>query len=323
MSDHYLLTLYTDMSVDDAGNLVGPGEIVSISLNAALLAEGAEPMLPAGRYEEPYNSNSFLPETFNEGYLTSIDLPDGRVERPTNSFYGKLAEGETTFDPDLLREGYCDVQLNDDGTYAIKGILVGTKFLKRYVFYTGELTVIDRSVGGDPKIPNTTLGGDFALPAFAQAYLRDDRDTFWLQDESYRQFTLVLTESAAAGAQPSEEGAALRVVFFVEWTDDANDGIPEGLYRVTELTETGGIDRENIRPGNIRPGTPDTFTSPTGSWYRKTENGQLTEYARIDGGTMKVERGADGSHTLTIDFTDCDGHRVRGSYAQTQPITIF
>ena len=39
-TDHFVLTLYTDMEVDAAGNPIGPGKIMAFSLNVPPFASG-------------------------------------------------------------------------------------------------------------------------------------------------------------------------------------------------------------------------------------------------------------------------------------------
>lgn len=318
-STHYLLSLYTDMEIDEGGNPIGPGFVMRLSFNADFPEQGAAPALPAGTYAQPADANSYLPFTFNEGYIETIDLPDGPVDLPQLSFFGEVEAGGTAYEPDLLREGYCKVEVDKEGRYTLSGILVGTMFMKRYFSYAGELTAVDRSGGGEP-VSSSTLTADLDLTTLKQGRVEDRGDRYYLGDESYRAVTLLLAEQSVdlSEAWPAGVGRLLQVEFFVAWDTDLKEGIPAGSYRMAVRTDTGGFDRADFVPGNIVPGLPGKFTQPEGCWYRMLAESGMPEYACLTGGTMTVTGSGLGSQTLEIDFTDLSEtpHHVRCTYAK-------
>ena len=327
-TDHFVLTLYTDMEVDAAGNPIGPGKIMAFSRNVPPFASGTtEFPLPEGTFDAAPNGYTFNEWTFNLGYMNQMDLPTGKVEVPAGSFYGDVKAHSTSVDADLLSGGKMTVKRSADGEYTISGVLVGDLSLKRYFTYTGKLTTIDRH-GSTEEIPNSTLNADLTLNEWAQARLQDKADFYYLQDESCRALELYLAEEGVGLAEtwPTGNGRVLKVEFFVEWATDVTQGIPAGTYKVVARDEESkGILREFLKPGGIASGYPNVFTYPAGTWYEKISNGTMKEYARIDTGTMTVVR--DGNkHTLTIDFIDCDKahpHHVRSTFSQDTPINVF
>ncbi|QUR44366.1 hypothetical protein FQN58_14705 [Bacteroides xylanisolvens] len=327
-TDHFVLTLYTDMEVDAAGNPIGPGKIMAFSLNVPPFASGTtEFPLPEGTFDAAPNGYTFNEWTFNLGYMNQMDLPTGKVEVPAGSFYGDVKAHSTSVDADLLSGGKMTVKRSADGEYTISGVLVGDLSLKRYFTYTGKLTTIDRH-GSTEEIPNSTLNADLTLNEWAQARLQDKGDFYYLQDESCRVLELYLAEEGVGLAEtwPTGNGRVLKVEFFVEWATDVTQGIPAGTYKVVARDEESkGILREFLKPGGIASGYPNVFTYPAGTWYEKISNGTMKEYARIDAGTMTVVRDGD-KHTLTIDFIDCDKahpHHVRSTFSQDTPINVF
>ena len=304
-TDHFVLTLYTDMEVDATGNPIGPGKIMAFSLNVPPFDEW----------------------TFNLGYMNQIDLPTGKVDIPAGTFYGDVKSYSTSVDTDLLSGGKMTVKRLSGGEYSISGTLVGDLSLKRYFTYTGKVITIDRHESKD-ETPNSTLTTDIALNGWTQARLQDKGDSYYLQDESCRVVELYLAEESISlvDTWPAGNGRVLKVEFFVEWATDVTQGIPAGTYTVVARDkESYGIPRELLKPGNIASGYPNGFTYPGGTWYEKLQNGAMKEYARIDGGTMTVARDGD-KHTLTIDFIDCDKehpNHVRTTYSQDAPITVF
>lgn len=327
-TDHFVLTLYTDMEVDALGNPIGPGKIMSFSLNVPPFAsEATEFLLPEGTFEAAINGYTFDEWTFNLGYMTQMDLPTGKVEIPTGTFYGDVKSYSTSVDADLLSDGKMTVKRIADGEYSISGTLVGALSTKHYFTYTGKVTTIDRHEGKE-ETPNSTLIADLTLDGWTQARLQDKGDSYYLQDESCRVVELYLAEASVdlTATWPSGNGRLLKVEFFVEWATDVRQGIPAGTYTVVARhEESQGLPRESIKPGGIASGYPNVFTYPGGTWYEKIQNGAMKEYARIDGGTMTVARDGD-KHTLTIDFIDCDKehpHHVRATYSQDAPIDVF
>lgn len=317
VSDLWKVMLYTDMDIDPAGNLVGPGKLICISCNAPL-SEGMDLDALAGTYTMSQSSNDFSAGTFNDGRLMTIDLPDGSISMPDFSFYGEPADDATDFDPDLLREGYCSVVRNDDGTHTVEGIMTGTKFLKRYFSYTGIIEPVDRSETPAESIPNSNLTEDIRLEGMTQARLQDLGDYFFLQDGSYRMFRLMLAEPGVdiSTSQASGDGRYLKLEILVEHDADVEQGLPAGEYAMCVREENGGIDRDQIRPWHVLPGLPDKFNNPDGSWYQHiTSAGNMPQYARLAGGRIVVEaiEGVEGGRRIRIELTDCDAaapHRV-------------
>lgn len=314
-SSLFELTLYTDMELDAGDNPIGPGQILRVSFNAPLFPPETEEFpLPAATYYSASSFTDFTPGTIGFGYMNRLDLPSGIVEVPAGSFYGDIAEGQTTFDADLLTDGQCEVTLADDGAYTVSGILVGDRSTKRRFTYTGELRTIDRS-DHTPIVPNTTLKEDLTLGNLTQARLRDRGDYYFLGDESYRLFELYLAEAGAdlTPTWPVGSGRMLRLEFFVAWDTEVAHGIPAGTYTVVPR-ENGGLDRVHIRPGNMPAGAPGRFANPAGCWYQRFEQDELTEYACVYAGTVQVTQ-TDGGTRFTVDFSDSDdpaaAHRIR------------
>ena len=262
-TDHFVLTLYTDMEVDAAGNPIGPGKIMAFSLNVPPFASGTtEFPLPEGTFDAAPNGYTFNEWTFNLGYMNQMDLPTGKVEVPAGSFYGDVKAHSTSVDADLLSGGKMTVKRSADGEYTISGVLVGDLSLKRYFTYTGKLTTIDRH-GSTEEIPNSTLNADLTLNEWAQARLQDKADFYYLQDESCRVLELYLAEEGVGLAEtwPTGNGRVLKVEFFVEWATDVTQGIPAGTYKVGGRDEESkGILREFLKPGGIASGYPNVFT---------------------------------------------------------------
>lgn len=326
-SSHYKLTLYTDMKLDAQNNPIGPGQMLRFSLNANLFEESVtEFPLPIGTYTSASSWSDFQPGTFNYGFISEVDLPTGKVSFPDGSFFGDLPSQSTEFTPDLLDIGSFEVTRNDNDIYTLTGMVVGNEYLKRRFTYTGKLEVIDRSTPV-AKPDNTTLTKDLHLTDLTQARLADKGDSFYLGDESYRTFELYLAakEISLTPQWPTGNGNLVKVEFFVGWNVSIANGIPEGTYRLAPQDPSGGVDKLDIVPGNIVPGYPDKFTYPGGSWYEQLTNNKMLGYARITGGTMRVERQGD-KHLLTIDLIDCNTktpHHITASYTQDTPIKIF
>ena len=155
-TDHFVLTLYTDMEVDATGNPIGPGKIMAFSLNVPPFAsEATEFPLPEGTFDAALNGYTFDEWTFNLGYMNQIDLPTGKVDIPAGTFYGDVKSYSTSVDADLLSGGKMTVKRLSGGEYSISGTLVGDLSLKRYFTYTGKVITIDRHESKD-ETPNST-----------------------------------------------------------------------------------------------------------------------------------------------------------------------
>lgn len=321
ISDGWLIKLFTDMEIDDAGSPIGPGTVMQILLNVPYDEnQSADPSFLKGNYSEMTNSGNFSPYTFVNGYMTAIDLPGERLEIADATFYADIEAGSTEMDYDLLDEGVISISANDDGTYSIEGILVGKKYTKRYFQWTGE---------AEPKnnvpvsIPNSTLDHDLTNLDFTTAKIVDKGDSFYLKDESYRCILLFLGDETLDMTydRPSGSGRVLRLEMLVPWdTDILKDGIPEGRYEMVNRNPDTSIDKDEIRPGVAVPGLPDVFAEwkMSGSWYYELTDGKWTDnYARIDGGIITVEKGEDGTQIISYELTDCQDVPMRISGSST------
>lgn len=324
------LSLYTDMEINYDNNPIGPGKIMRLSMNAPLFEEDAtEFPLPEGKFSASNTSYTFDEWSFNPGFAQQTDLPTGTVTTHGGTFYGDVATYSTEYAADLLNVGTFTVKRNNDGTYTVSGWVAGDSSLKHHFTYTGKLETIDRHVTAE-QIPNSTITKDIELTTLTKARLQDKGNHFLLDEESrVRSVSLYLAEESVNLEKTiaTGNGQLLFVEFFVPWETDVQQGIPAGTYTVTERESTShGIPKESIKAFNIASGYPNKFTYIEGTWYQKLKNGIMeSEYARIDEGTMVVERGADGSHKITIDFIDSNKeqpHHVRCTYTQSEAIAV-
>lgn len=314
-SDGWIIKLYTDMDIDESGAPIGPGCVMQLLLNARYDEEQAgNASILKGKYSEMMNSMNFAPFTFVSGYMTSISLPGGdKLEIADATYYADVKDGSTEMDYDLLDEGNLTVEINSDGTFTIEGVLVGKKYIKRYFTCAGEAEVRSNVT---EEIPNSTLKADYTGLTFSKGLLQDKKDYFYLQDESYRCLLLFLVTDGVSFSygKPAETGAVLRLEVLVPWETDYKNGIPAGTYTVIPRNEDTSINREDIVPGGAVAGLPNVFESwkLAGCWYYEMEGGAWTQtYARIDKGTITVERGADGNHTIAYDLLDCQDRAKR------------
>lgn len=312
-SDLWELTLYTDMEIDDFGYPVGPGQMLQLSFNARINdAQRADISYIAGSYTEQSSTGDFSAGTFLWGEMTSIDLPTGRIDFPRWSFFGDIPAGETDFDADLLNEGRFSIAVGSDGTLSVEGIVVGTKYLKRYFSYTGKVEPRDNA---EREIPNSSLTGDITLSNLTKARLTDYGNYFFLDNDesreqnatSYKMFRLYLA-SATVNLDyeyPAGSGSVLQLDMFVPYETDVRNGLPAGEYTICPRTQWG-VERSDIIPFRFVEGAVNQFSNPTGSWYRTIVAGSISDtWARITGGTVKVERSG-STHNLTIDLLDCN-----------------
>lgn len=305
VSDLWLIELTDGTSHDDSGNTES-GYRINISLNSRTgLDETPELARLEGNYRMPSNSGDMSALTYNQGYLTEEDRPNGSVTIPAGSYL--IHENDDYASADLLREGYCSVNVDDNGTVTIEGIMIGTEYLKRYFKYTGTPTVNDRTDGDTSSVPNTNLTGDIELSSLSATRLVDKGDSYYLGDQSYRNFEFYIADEGIDLSQqwPGGDGELIRLEIFVPWETDPTDGVPAGTYTVPEnIPPSGGMYKTDIVPFRIVPGYPDKFTNNTGTWYQYMENGKWVRYARITGGTVTVER-PEGRYRITADLTDC------------------
>lgn len=317
-SDGWLIKLYTDMEIDESGAPIGPGVVVQLLLNVRYDEnQSADPDFLPGKYIEMSNSISFNPGTFVSGYMTSIDLPGQRLELADATFYADVADGSVEMEYDPIDEGVV-VITEEDGSFAIEGILVGKKYTKRYFRWMGS---VEPRNNVPEETPNSTLKYDLTGLSFSQAQIQDKGDSFYLMDESYRCLLLYLADENVdmSSYRPAGDGHVLRLEFLVPWdTDIEEDGIPDGTYTMVQRNPDTSMDRDMIVPGVAITGLPDVFAAwkVSGSWYYELAGGEWTQnYARINGGTITVGRKDDGSQIVSYDLIDCQGDpkRIEGS----------
>lgn len=322
ISDGWLVKLYTDMEMDEMGNLVGPGAVMQLLLNVEYSNE-QQPNLAqlAGEYRAQSNSGDFSPNTFVYGYMDYIDLPDGRHERPDATFYASIPEGSTEMDIDLIDDGSLQIIAYADGSYAISGVLVGKQCRKRNFKWSGTIEPKSQVV---ERVPNSLLTSDLQLTKLEKAYLQDKGDSFYLGNESYRNILIFLAEESISfeWGNPKGSGDVLRLELLVPWeTDITEEGVPAGEYPMLTRNADTSFNKESITPFHSISGLPDSFTVPywSGAWYVKYVDGKWGDsYARIDGGSVTIERGEDGSHRFICNLQDCSVP----SFAVTADTTI-
>lgn len=332
ISDEWVLLLYTE------NYPAGPSQVMRLDFNARYKPEQVADMnYIVGSYEEQYSTGDFSAGTFNWGQMFRMELPGGSVEVPDMSYYGDIPDGETDFEPDLLREGVFLISAAEpDGNYTVEGILVGTKYRKRYFSYTGPL---EAQSYVDPAMPNSTLKSDLSLSGlFSKIRVYDRGNVFFLPPlsdgedpslpnaTSYRYFECYLADDGIdfGPLVPGGNGNLLQLDLLVPYASQAADGIPAGEYTVSHRYGTG-IDRGDILPFRFLEGAPDQFARPAGSWYRSLKDGEWGDaYARITDGTVKVER-TGGKHRITVDLLDCGTpqHRISGSLELPAGVTVF
>lgn len=307
-SDGWLIKFYTDMDIDEAGAPVGPGMVMQLLLNARYDEDqsASAGFLP-GQYSEMFNSGNFSPGTFVPGYMNRIVLPGQILEMADATFYAEVEDGTTVMDYDLIDEGYVSITKDESETYAIEGVLVGKKYTKRYFKWSGS---IDPEMDVPETVPNSTLDENLTDLTFPKGQLQDKGDSFGLRNESYRCFLLYLAEESVdmSSYRPAGNGSVLRLEVLVPWETDLSDGIPAGTYTMAGRNPDTSMDKDDIVPGVAVTGLPDVFEAwkVSGSWYYELDEGVWAQrYARIDGGTITIERGNDGNHTVSYDLTDC------------------
>ena len=143
VSDMWNIRLYTDMDRDEAGNPVGPGQMIQISCNKDQDTKANADNL-RGVYVTPSDEYDYSPGTFNPGYLVEIEIPGGYISAPAMSYFGELEEGSTEPAPEFLEEGSVSVEINADGTFTIEGSMTTESAISKDFTYTGELVIIDK-----------------------------------------------------------------------------------------------------------------------------------------------------------------------------------
>lgn len=314
-SDGWVVKFYTDMDIDDYGNPIGEGVAMQLLLNVTYNpSQEADTALLEGVYTAQTSSGDFAEDTFVDGYMDFIELPDGRYERADGSFYADIAEGSIDMDVDLLDDGAVQIVKNTDGTFTFEGVMVGKKCRKRYFEWSGEVKPTSHVT---PTTPNSTLTENLRLTTLTQMRLQDKGDSFYLGDESYRCFLIFLAEQDVQfeWGKPTGSGKVLRLELLVPFGSSVEEGVPAGRYPFIQRNPDTSIDKGNIVPFVAIAGLPNRFTVPywSGSWYVEYADGAWGElYGRIDDGEVVVERGEDGSHHISCTLYDCS----------SEPITI-
>jgi hypothetical protein len=298
------------MEIDELGNPIGPGSVMQLILNVPY-EESQTPNIEqlAGVYLAQSNSGDYSNFTFIYGYLDILELPDGRHEMPDGTFYASIPEGSKQMNIDLLDDGKLEIVNNADGTTTIRGSLVGKQCRKRNFVWNG---VIEAKSEVKKEVPNSTIKSDIQLDNLTQALMQDKGDNFYLRDESYRDILIFLAEEGISfeWGKPVGTGEVLRLELLVPWDTNIKegDGIPAGTYTMMQRNVDTSFDKESIVPFRAVSGLPNRFVAPywAGSWYVKYLNSEWSDsYARIDGGTVTVERGEDGSHRFICNLQDC------------------
>lgn len=316
VSDGWVIKLYTDMEIDETGAPVGPGEVMQMLLNVTYDEnQSADASFLTGKYIEMLNSGDFAEGTFVWGYQTNIDLPGGqKITLADATYYGVVADGSTEIEYDLIDEGVISITGNDDGTYSIEGILVGDSYTKRYFKWTGN---VEPRNNVPETIPNSTLKTHLTNLTFEKGRLIDKGDYFYLGDQSYRCLLLFLVDETAEFPfdRPTGTSRVLRLEVLVPWETDFREGIPAGTYEIIPRNQDTSMDRDKIVPGGAIAGLPDEFAEwkMGGAWYYEmVDNDWSKTYARIDSGTITVDRGDDGSHSISYILTDCNENAIAG-----------
>ena len=318
--DGWLVKFYTDMYIDDLGNPVGPGCVMQLFLNVTYNPEQVvDTSLLEGIYTAPTSSWEFLPNTFVDGYIDYIELPDGRYERGDGTFYADIAEGETAMDIDLLDDGAIEIVANEDGTFSFEGVMVGKKCKKRYFEWHG---VVEPTSYVVPEVPNSSLSEDLTLTTLSQMQIQDKGDSFYVKDESYRCYLVFLTEEGVefSWGKPVGSGKVVRLELLVPWENKVEDGLPAGDYTFIQRNADTSIDRDKIVPFRAVAGLPNRFTAPywAGCWYVEYADGAWGEnYGRIDDGSIKIERTESGAHHFECTLVDCTATAVSVSVDAT------
>ena len=321
--DIWQFKFYTDMEIDELGNPIGPGSVMQLILNVPY-ENTQTPNIKQleGIYLAQSNSGDYSNFTFIYGYLDILELPDGRHELPDGTFYASLPEGSKQMNIDLLDDGKLEIVNNADGTTTIRGSLVGKQCRKRNFVWNG---VIEAKSEVKQEVPNSTIKSDIQLENLTQALMQDKGDNFYLRDESYRDILIFLAEESISfeWGKPVGTGEVLRLELLVPWDTNIKegDGIPAGTYTMMQRNVDTSFDKESIVPFRAVSGLPNRFVAPywAGSWYVSYVDSAWGEsYARIDGGTITVERGEDGSHRFICNLQDCSSP----TYSVTTDATI-
>ena len=306
--DIWQIKFYTDMEIDELGNPIGPGSVMQLILNAPYEKEQTPNLEKLeGVYLAQSNSGDYSNFTFIYGYLDILELPDGRHELPDGTFYASIPEGSKQMDIDLLDDGKLEIVNNADGTTTIKGTLIGKQCRKRNFEWRG---VIEPKSEVKKETPNSTLTSNIEIGNLTKALIQDKGDSFYLRDESYRNFLIFLAQEGISfeWGKPVGSGEVLRLELLVPWSTNAEEGVPAGTYQMMQRNADTSFDKESIVPFSAVSGLPNRFVAPywAGSWYVNYVDGAWGDsYARIDGGTITVERGEDGSHRFICNLQDC------------------
>lgn len=277
--DDAVVTYYGDDSYSGVSDLwtldlaqSSAGQRLVLSLNVTPNPAGVpDPGLLAGTYRMPANSGDMSAGTYNPGYMTEQDRPNGAVMVPAGTYLAGVAA--ETSDADLLREGACTVEVDADGRMRIEGTLVGTSYLKRYFTYEGTPQFVDGSGTSGSGVPNSNLNADVRLESLSATRIVDKGDSYFLGDESYRHFVFFLADAGIdlSTQWPGGDGELLRIELFVPWDTDPADGIPAGIYTVPDDVPPSAAStaRTSCRTASCRvipTSSPPTAERGTSTW---------------------------------------------------------
>lgn len=326
LSDGWVIKFYSDMETDESGAPIGPGCVIQLLLNVRFdPQQAADPSFLPETYSTMASSIDFTPGTFVNGYISYVDLPGGRIELADATFYADVKDGSTEMEYDLIDEGIINITDEGNGIYGISGILIGTKFTKRYFTWKGSITPKNDA---PQETPNSTITSDLTGLVLTKGQLQDKGDYFYLRDESYRCYLLFLGSDGIdlTTSKPGGTGDLLRLEVLVPWENSLENGIPAGTYTMIPRNHDTSLDKDDIKPGAAITGLPNRFSYPyiAGSWYISMNNGQWSDtYARIDSGTISISRDEEGRHTISYDLQDCQNpaRSIKGSH--TLHVDIF
>lgn len=318
-SDGWIIKFYSDMEIDESGAPIGPGCVVQLLLNVRFdPQQSADPSFLPETYSTMASSIDFSPGTFVNGYMSSMDLPGGRIELADATFYADVKDGSTEMEYDLIDEGVIRITDEGDGIYSISGILIGTKFTKRYFTWKGTITPKNNV---PQETPNSTIASDITDLNLTKGQLQDKGDYFYLRDESYRCYLLFLGGDGIdfTTSRPGGTGDLLRLEVLVPWENTLESGIPEGIYKMVPRNQDTSMNKDDIKPGAAITGLPNRFSYPyiAGSWYISMNEGQWSDtYARIDGGTISISHDDNDRHIISYDLQDCQNpaRSITGSH---------
>ncbi len=177
-----------------------------------------------------------------------------------------------------IQDGKINISKNSDGTYTVRCDLTDSDGYSVKTSWTGEIE--DFKVMDEPQ---TTLTADITM-----------NPTLCSEINYYGDYYANGAANYGIGFTTDTETLAID---FIAPAGNNADALPEGTFTVSTSKEPG-----TITPGSI--GISDA--EPTCYIRYEQSNGQLfaKDKAPVAGGTMQIKRNADGTHTVTFDFTD-------------------